>query len=881
MPNQSRSRDRYGQSQRERTRERERRGERRVEREREYIRGRYDEDEGEASSPGSGRKGKYRFRGEETGYDSYERDERRESDAAFEEEERRRRERRRRRREESMDKAKESPATSPIKKRDRERDRDGYRRRRELTEDEGSPTKAVRDRRHRNREGESDADAEARRQRRRERQRRERERELEADAAAAAATARKHKSTESTNSASGLLTADALAQRIAEDVSEHEMDEDLPEQWEQRHQERERSRNMDEERRERRQRKRAALAGAGAGALGAEFLEARSKQKSGARVVSGSYLEEGRRPDMNVRRRGGGGSGMEETWKQEESWEGSFDNAGRRPFWKFWDSWSRRKRIWFGTAAGLLILLAIIIPLAVVESQKKDTSSGSRSSSSSSTSSSSSNLTANLDTISRDSIPSWAQGTYLDPFTWYETIGFNLTFTNDTVGGLYMMGLNSSWDDSARPNDNVPPLNESFPYGSQPIRGVNIGGWLSIEPWITPSLFDTYSSDEGIIDEWTLTTQLGSDAATEIEKHYATFYTEQDFAEIAEAGLDHVRLQYSYWAVKIYDNDPYVPKIAWRYLLRAIEYCRKYGLRVNLDLHGVPGSQNGWEHSGHQGLIRWLNGTDGDLFANRSLEIHDQLTQFFAQDRYTNIVKMYGVANEPLMLDLSAAAVLEWTNSTTEIARKNGLNSTIVFHDGFLNLDKWDTMYSEHPDNMYLDTHQYTTFNTGEIVLNHTAKIELICNSWYPMIEAINVTGSGWGPTICGEWSQADTDCAKYLNNVGRGTRWEGTYDTSTSTQYCPTASEGTCSCDGANADVSDYSDAYKKWLLYYAEAQISVFETAMGWFYWTWRTESAAQWSYRAAWKAGFMPTLAYSPSFKCGDDVPDFSSLGLPEYY
>jgi len=30
------------------------------------------------------------------------------------------------------------------------------------------------------------------------------------------------------------------------------------------------------------------------------------------------------------------------------------------------------------------------------------------------------------------------------------------------------------------------------------------------------------------------------------------------------------------------------------YFLKAIEWSRKYGLRINLDLHAVPGSQNGW-----------------------------------------------------------------------------------------------------------------------------------------------------------------------------------------------------------------------------------------------------------------------------------------------
>jgi glucan 1,3-beta-glucosidase len=67
-------------------------------------------------------------------------------------------------------------------------------------------------------------------------------------------------------------------------------------------------------------------------------------------------------------------------------------------------------------------------------------------------------------------------------------------------------------------------------------------------------------------------------------------------------------------------TDPYVAQVGWRYLLRAIEYCREFGLRVNIVLHAAPGSQNGWNHryssspsyinmlSGRQGVIGFLNG---------------------------------------------------------------------------------------------------------------------------------------------------------------------------------------------------------------------------------------------------------------------------------
>lgn len=482
------------------------------------------------------------------------------------------------------------------------------------------------------------------------------------------------------------------------------------------------------------------------------------------------------------------------------------------------------------------------------------------------------------------------------------------------------MGLNSTWDDSTRANEHVPPLNESFPYGLQPIRGVNLGGWLSIEPFISPSLFDKYTRSQGVIDEWTLSKQLGKSAPSTIEKHYADFIREQDYAEIRDAGLDHVRIQYSYWAIKTYDDDPYVARISWRYLLRAIEYCRKYGLRVKLDLHGLPGSQNGWNHSGRQGKIDWLAGANGHLNRQRSLELHDQLSKFFAQDRYKNVVTIYGLVNEPLMLSLPVEPVLNWTKEAARLVQRNGYSGWIVFHDGFLTLSRWYKMLQEpdRPANLMLDTHQYTIFNNDEIVVNHTKKIDIICDAWYPMIQQTNNTKSGyvilkkispqtrihtyiheyqkpkkklttnptqtsWGPTMCGEWSQADTDCAKYVNDVTEGTRWEGTMDLSSKgTPHCPTANTPDappCSCEKANADPRSYSEGYKTWLRTYAEAQMDVFETTQGWFYWTWRTESAAQWSYRDGWLNGYLPQKAFKKGFRCGMDLPDFG--GLPEYY
>jgi glucan 1,3-beta-glucosidase len=171
----------------------------------------------------------------------------------------------------------------------------------------------------------------------------------------------------------------------------------------------------------------------------------------------------------------------------------------------------------------------------------------------------------------------------------------NNNTSNSTNTNPSQNSTSDPFDDSRAPNSYTPPLNQSFPFGKQPIRGVNLGGWLVLEPFITPSLFTA----TGVIDEWTLCASLGpAESKKVMDKHYATFYTEDDFKQIAEYGLNFVRIPIGYWAIDVVDGEPFVPELSWNYLLKGINWARKYGLRVLIDLHALPGSQNGWNHSG-------------------------------------------------------------------------------------------------------------------------------------------------------------------------------------------------------------------------------------------------------------------------------------------
>jgi glucan 1,3-beta-glucosidase len=86
-----------------------------------------------------------------------------------------------------------------------------------------------------------------------------------------------------------------------------------------------------------------------------------------------------------------------------------------------------------------------------------------------------------------------------------------------------------------------------------------------------------------------------------------------------------------------------------RYILRLLGWARKYGMRVNLDLHTIPGSQNGYNHSGRVGgTINFLFGIMGIANAQRTLGYIRIITEFISQPEWQAVVPMFGVVNEPI-----------------------------------------------------------------------------------------------------------------------------------------------------------------------------------------------------------------------------------------
>lgn len=381
--------------------------------------------------------------------------------------------------------------------------------------------------------------------------------------------------------------------------------------------------------------------------------------------------------------------------------------------------------------------------------------------------------------------------------------------------------------------------NPGFNYGGSKVRGVNIGGWLVAEPWITPSLFDN-TGDNRVIDEWTFG-QYASNARNRLESHWASFITEDDFSQIAAAGLNHVRIPIGYWALDK-GSSKYVQGSQYNYLKKAVGWARNHGLKVMIDLHGAPGSQNGFDNSGKKGPLNWFT---KESYKNRAKAVIQTFANDFAGQ--TDVVTSIELLNEPLTTAGPSNALSftrDYYNNAYYAARYTSggqsTNYAVTIHDGFQPLSYWNGAFQpQQYQQVILDTHQYSMFNNDQIRLSNNDRLQYFCNLG-GQIETSNRNLY----TIVGEWTPAPTDCAKYLNGRGVGSRYDGSYP----------GSSAVGSCNGKTGSGSNFSSSYKQFLQQMFDTQRKSYERGTGWIMWTWKTEQAADWDYKRGLQYGWI---------------------------
>ncbi|KAL8935915.1 MAG: hypothetical protein Q9216_005197 [Gyalolechia sp. 2 TL-2023] len=373
----------------------------------------------------------------------------------------------------------------------------------------------------------------------------------------------------------------------------------------------------------------------------------------------------------------------------------------------------------------------------------------------------------------------------------------------------------------------------AFDYYGDKVRGVNLGGWLVLEPWITPSIFGELSTSQTVVDEYTYTKALGkSEASSRLSNHWNTWITQEDFNSIAQAGLNHVRIPVGYWAVAPLDGDPYVQG-QLDHLDNAINWARGAGLKVMLDLHGAPGSQNGFDNSGKYGSVGWQQGDT----VSQTLTALENLANRYKGD--TDVVTAIQLLNEPLGSSLNLDGVQDFYNQGYQTIRSASSDFAVTIHDAFQDFSTyWDGFGSGQSD-LILDTHQYQIFSPDQVGRSPSEHVSAAC-ALGPKLAGTNK------PIVVGEWTGAQTDCAKWLNGLGKGARYDGTFPDSSYTGDCIGKYTGS---------VNELSSDDKNNIRSYLEAQLDAYEQHTGWFFWTWKTESAPEWDMQDLIAGGLFP--------------------------
>lgn len=375
-----------------------------------------------------------------------------------------------------------------------------------------------------------------------------------------------------------------------------------------------------------------------------------------------------------------------------------------------------------------------------------------------------------------------------------------------------------------------------FDYSNTKVRGVNLGGWFLTEPFITPSLYEAFGAEENTpVDEYHYSLALGKDEARKrLENHWNNFYSQQDFSKMKELGLNHVRIPVGYWAFVAIEGDPYVQGQE-KYLDRAIEWARSAGLKVWVDLHGVPGSQNGFDNSGQRDKWDFLNGNNVDI----AIKVLEYIAEKYGGPKYSEVVTAIQLVNEPLAPAIGIDGVKSFYNRGYDTVRSKSRSVGVSIHDAFQANAYWNGFFDDNSQHYFviLDHHHYQIFSPGEVSRNIDQHIQTACQvGWDTRFE------TKW--RVVGEFSAALTDCTKWLNGVGRKARYDGSFP----------GSSYVGSCDNRN-DVSSWTQQQKQESRRYLEAQLEAYEQGNGWIFWTWKTENAFEWDYQRLVDAEIMP--------------------------
>ncbi|KAJ2807989.1 hypothetical protein H4R20_001059, partial [Coemansia guatemalensis] len=380
-------------------------------------------------------------------------------------------------------------------------------------------------------------------------------------------------------------------------------------------------------------------------------------------------------------------------------------------------------------------------------------------------------------------------------------------------------GLPETSQDVAAEIRNNPSGGASMGYhGHRIVRGVNIGGFLVPEFWITPSLIANFS-DPKPVDYLQMCKRLGQEETLRLMRiHWEYWVSESEVQRLAGAGLTHLRIPIGHW--EFVDSGEGYVRGGLPYFKRLVYWANKYGLRVIPDMHTAPGSQNGFDNSGTTSGVNWTNDPKNLELSKRALQ---GMLKFLVSDPVVlATVDAVDLLNEPLIDVLDFEKLWEYdTGGHTLVSTrlKNTPPVISIIDRGFKDYSWWKSRWPSDWNSKYvdawLDAHLYHVFDHNMDNWPLEQHLNLVCQNGRDLR-----TSSSSFPIIVGEWSLALPQ----------------------------------------NALNGRENEARRK----FAEAQLDAYEQGgAGWVFWCFKTEDSPEWSFLDALDRSWIPQPLTSREF------------------
>ena len=319
-------------------------------------------------------------------------------------------------------------------------------------------------------------------------------------------------------------------------------------------------------------------------------------------------------------------------------------------------------------------------------------------------------------------------------------------------------------------------------------HGVNLSGWLTLEPWVTPELF----ADSGALDEPTLISSLGRKRYRQlVERHREEFMSQADFTQIASRGFNAVRLPVPWYAFGAAGPEPgpYVGCID--HVDHAFAWAEEVGLGVLVALAVSPGSPGE-----DRALVR--DQVDFKEYREDLLDVIAALSK-----RYSTRIGFLGieVADDPVVqtrhgLRLSEGVPLHslrnyYRDAYSVIREQAGNEALVVLPDAGRPKAWRSFMAQDSYQGVWLDCHLF--HHTDHVDASGPSAVRTLVDRSRDYLEKARRSGL---PTMVGKWSA--------------------------SLPY---------------AEVSMTPEGQIALARVYVSEQLSAFQDSPGWFFQTWKT--------------------------------------------